>query len=123
AVVPYQDREVAETPLVLQRLARDPLRDLLGLVSAAHVLEVIDLDLIGRRPPDETFVDPKTRLEPLGVVLDEPIRGVEQALPGAAVLDERDYRRVRVGSPEGVEVAEGGAAPGECRLGIVADAG
>src|SRR5712691_6212720 len=61
-VVAHQDREVAVSTLPPQGFARDQVRDLVGLVDEADVLEVVDLDLPRGRPPDEVFLDSERRL-------------------------------------------------------------
>src|SRR5438132_13592488 len=69
------------------------------------------------------FVDRKARLEAVGVLCDERVRRVEDALRRAAVLDEGDDLRLRIRLAEGGEVAERRAAPPEDRLVVVADDG
>src|SRR4030081_3171448 len=79
-IVPDEDREVAEAPLTTNGLARDQLGHRLGLPDTGHLLDVIDIALVPRRPPAQSFVDPEARLETLGVLRDEPVRSVQQTL-------------------------------------------
>ncbi len=106
-----------------QRLARDERGDLLGLVGAADVLEVVDLGIARGLAAVEVLVDAEARLQTLWVLGDERVRRVEDPLRGTAVFDQGHDRRLGVCLPERVEVAERRAAPGEDRLVVVADDG
>ncbi len=100
AVVPHQDREVAVPALPSQGLARNERGDLLSLVGARHVLQVIDLDVARRLTPAEMLVDSEGRFEALGVMRDERVGRVKDALRRAAILDQGDDLGVRVGGAE-----------------------
>ena len=69
------------------------------------------------------LVDGKRRLEPFGILGDEPVRRIQEVLRRAPVLDERDGRVVGIRLAESGEVPERPAAPGEDRLIVVADHG
>src|SRR5258708_4188231 len=73
--------------------------------------------------PAEFLVEAGAILEPFGIVADEGVRGVEDPLAGAAVLDEGHNLRVGIGVAEGIEVRERRPAPGEDRLVVVTDDG
>ena len=122
-VVADEDGEVAVAPTSGEPLAGDALGYVLGFERARGELKVVDLELVAAGPAAQPLVDPEPRLEAVGVLLDEAIGRVEDPLPRAAVLDERDHRPLREGLAEGVEVRERGPAPGEDRLIVVADNG
>ncbi len=55
--------------------------------------------------------------------LDEPMRGIEDRLPAAVVVDQHDARRLGVCGPEAEDVAERGAAEAVDALVVVAHDG
>src|SRR5437773_581813 len=117
-VVPNEDREVAEASLTPDSLTRDQFRDGLSLFDAGDLLDVIDLGLVPGGPAAKALVDRKRRLEPVGVLGDEPIGRVEETLRRAAILDQRDGGVRGIALAKAIEVPQGPPAPREDRLEI-----
>src|SRR5438093_3207198 len=121
-VVAHEDRELAEPALTAQRLGGDEVGDGVGLLCAADLLDVLDVDGF-RRPPAEMLVDAERRLKAIAVVRDQAVSGIKQALRRAPVLDERNGEVLGIRLAEAIEVAQRSAAPREDRLVVVADHG
>src|SRR5204862_238157 len=92
-------------------------------IVAGDLLDVLDVHLVGCLPAAQPLVDAESRLEPLGILRDEPVRGVQQALRRTTILDERHRGVVGIAFAEAVEVPERATAPSEDRLIVVADDG
>ncbi len=76
-VVSDENCEVTETPLPSHGFARDQIRDGLGFLDAGHLLDVIDVHRVRGLSTAKALVDAEGRLEPLGVLGDEPICRVQ----------------------------------------------
>jgi hypothetical protein len=79
-VVPNQDREVAEASLPADRLPRDEIRDRFRLFDTGDLLDVVDIDFVRYLATAKSFVDAEGRFETLGILGDQAVGGIEQAL-------------------------------------------
>ena len=107
---PRQHREVAGRALPLGDRRSHLARDELGLV--ARGLERAVVDLARDRPVcDQALVVAAPRLQALRVVeADEPVRGIEDALPRPVVAAQHDGGGARKGVEEAEQVLDLGAA-------------